>query len=96
MVTQQANRRIYTTTEGTSIVDFVGRDGMTEVLTELLNAGVQTLIASAVGAELPSHVAQFSDLRTKAGHAAVLRNGHQNKTTAQFRRDIIDSRAMAA
>ena len=34
------------------------------------------MIATAVEAELASYLAQFADLRTEAGHAAVVRNGH--------------------
>ena len=49
---------------------------MTDALTELLRSGAQELIASAVEAELEGCMAQFSDLRTQMGHAAVVRNGH--------------------
>ena len=62
--------------ETTNIVDFARRDGMTDALTELLKTGAQALIASAVETELASYMAQFSELRTEAGHAAVVRNGH--------------------
>ena len=62
--------------ETTNIVDFARRDGMTDALTELLKTGARALIASAVETELASYMAQFSELRTEAGHAAVLRNGH--------------------
>jgi putative transposase len=34
------------------------------------------LIATAVEAELAGSLAQFADLRTETGHAAVVRNGH--------------------
>ena len=34
------------------------------------------MIATAVDAELGSYQAQFADLRTEAGHLAVVRNGH--------------------
>ena len=34
------------------------------------------MIATAVEAELAGYLAQFSDVRTEAGHAAVVRNGH--------------------
>ena len=34
------------------------------------------MIATAVEAELAGYLAQFTDLRTEAGHAAVVRNGH--------------------
>jgi hypothetical protein len=63
--------------ETTNIVDFARRDGITDALTDLLRTGAQQLIATAVKAELAGYLAQFSDLRTKAGHAAVVLNGHQ-------------------
>jgi putative transposase len=62
--------------ETTNIIDFARRDVMTDALTELLKAGAQQLIATAVEAELASYLAQFSGLCTEAGHAAVVRNGH--------------------
>ena len=62
--------------ETTNIVDFARRDGMTDALTDLLRTGAQQLIATAVEAELASYLAQFADLRTDAGHTAVVRNGH--------------------
>ena len=55
----------------TNIVDFARRDGMTESL----RTGARQLIATAVEAEFASYLAQFADLRTDAGHAAVVRNG---------------------
>jgi len=61
--------------ETTNIVDFARR-GMTDALTDLLKAGAQELIASAVEAELAGYMTQFSKLRTQTGHAAVVRNGH--------------------
>jgi putative transposase len=57
--------------EMTNIVDFARRDGITDALTDLLRTGAQQLIAKAVEAELAGYLAQFSDLRTEAGHAAV-------------------------
>jgi len=62
--------------ETTNIVDFARRDEMTDALTDLLRTGAQQLIATAVEAELAGYLAQFADLRTKAGHVAVVRNGH--------------------
>ena len=49
---------------------------MTDALTDLLRTGAQELIATAVEADFASYLAQFADLRTDAGHAAVVRNGH--------------------
>tara|TARA_R110002072_G_scaffold298814_1_gene473244 strand:+ start:343 stop:858 length:516 start_codon:yes stop_codon:yes gene_type:complete len=62
--------------ETTNIVDFARRDGITDALTDLLRTGAQQLIATAVEAELASYLAHFTHLRTDAGHAAVVRNGH--------------------
>ena len=62
--------------ETTNIVDFARRDEMTDALTDLLRMGAQQLISTAVEAELSGYLAQFADLRTEAGHAAVVRNGH--------------------
>ena len=62
--------------ETTNIVDFARRDGMTDALTDLLRTGAQQLIATAVEAELAGYLAEFADLRTETGHAAVVRNGH--------------------
>ena len=62
--------------ETTNIVDFTRRDKMTDALTELLRTGAQDLIAQAVEAELSGYMAQFAQMRTEAGHAAVVRNGY--------------------
>ncbi|PHQ94077.1 MAG: IS256 family transposase [Marinosulfonomonas sp.] len=59
-----------------NIVDFTSRDAPSDALTDLLRTGAQQLIASAVEAELEGFLAQFATLRTTAGHAAVVRNGH--------------------
>jgi len=59
-----------------NIVDFGSRDGISDGLTDLLRTGAQQLIAAAVEAELESFLAQYDGTRTKAGHAAIVRNGH--------------------
>ncbi|ARU01765.1 IS256 family transposase [Yoonia vestfoldensis] len=69
--------------ETTNIIDFARRDGMTDALTELLRTGAQELIATAVEAELASYLAQFADMRTDSGHAAVVRNGHHPERPLQ-------------
>ena len=69
--------------ETTNIIDFARRDGMTDALTELLRTGAQELIATAVEAELASYLAQFADVRTDTGHAAVVRNGHHPERPLQ-------------
>jgi len=67
----------YTFMKTTNIIDFARRDGITDELTDLLRTGAQPLIATAVEAELAGYLVQFSDLRIKAAHAAVVRNEHQ-------------------
>ena len=62
--------------EMSNIVDFSSRDEISDALTDLLRTGAQQLIASAVEAELECFLRQFSQTRTTAGHAEVVRNGH--------------------
>ena len=69
--------------ETSSIVDFSRRDGITDALTDLLKAGAQQLIATAVEAELESYLSQFASARTEAGHATVVRNGHHPERPLQ-------------
>ena len=54
--------------ETINIVDFARRDEMTD----LLRTGAQQLIVTAAEAELAGYLAQFADLRTEAGHSAVV------------------------
>jgi putative transposase len=69
--------------ETTNIVGFSRRDGITDALTDLLKAGAQQLIATAVEAELESYLSQFASARTEAGHATVVRNGHHPERPLQ-------------
>ncbi len=62
--------------ETSTIVDLARREELTDALTDLLRTGAQQLIATAVEAEFAGYMAQFADLRTDTGHAAVVRNGH--------------------
>ena len=62
--------------ETTNILDLSRRGGLSDALTDLLRTGAQQLIATAVEAEFAGYLSQFADLRTEAGHAAVVRNGH--------------------
>ena len=69
--------------ETSNIVDFARRDGITDALTQMLRTGAQQLVATAVEAELEGYMAQFAALRTTAGHAAVVRNGHHPERPIQ-------------
>ena len=62
--------------ETTNVGDFARLDRITDALMDLLRTGAQQLIATAVEAELAGYLVQFTDVRTEAGDAAVVRNGH--------------------
>ena len=66
-----------------NIVEFAGRDGNSDALTELLRTGARKLIKSAVEAELEEFLAEYSGKRTSDGHAAVVRNGHHPERKVQ-------------
>jgi len=59
-----------------NVLDFVGRDNISDPLTALLKAGAQQLISQAVEAELQELLAQHSEHRTNDGKMAVVRNGY--------------------
>ena len=62
--------------EATNILDLTSREMITDVLMNLLRTGAQHLIETAVEVELESYLTQFASARKKAGHAAVVCNGH--------------------
>lgn len=47
-----------------------------DVLTEVLRAGAQKLLATAVEAEVAAYIDQHADQRDSNGHRLVVRNGH--------------------
>ena len=59
-----------------NVLEFSGRDTISDPLTALLRSGAQQLITQAVEAELQELLNQYSDRRTDGGHAVVVRNGH--------------------
>ena len=66
-----------------TIIDFSGRDTVSDPLTDLLRKGAQELLQAAVEAERDAFLSQFTDQRTAEGHAAVVRNGHQPERAVQ-------------
>lgn len=66
-----------------SIVEILGRDGISDPLTDLLRKGARDLLQTAVEAELETFLAQFRDQRTAEGRAAVVRNGHHPERAVQ-------------
>ena len=69
--------------DDTTIIEFAGRDTVSDPLTELLRKGARELLQTAVEAELEAFLAQFSDHRTPEGRAAVVRNGHHPERAVQ-------------
>jgi transposase-like protein len=59
-----------------NVLEFAGRDVISDPLTAFLRSGAQQLINQAVEAELQELLSQYSDRRTDDGNAVVVRNGH--------------------
>ena len=59
-----------------NVLEFAGRDTISDPLTALLRSGAQQLITQAVEVELQELLNEYSDRRTEDGHAIVVRNGH--------------------
>ena len=66
-----------------NIVEFAGRDAISDPLTDLLRKGARELLQSAVEAELEVFMARFQDRKTPEGHASVVRNGHHPERAVQ-------------
>lgn len=62
--------------EDNRVVEFAGREAITDPLTDLLRSGARRLIMHAIEAEVEAFLAPFSDQRTEDGKAAVVRNGY--------------------
>lgn len=69
--------------EENNIVEFTGRDTVSDPLTALLRNGARKLLQTAVEAELETFLAGFADSRTPDGRAAVVRNGHHPERAVQ-------------
>jgi transposase-like protein len=72
----KTNRRRYATMKKNNVLEFAGRDVISDPLTAFLRSGAQQLINQAVEAELQELLSQYSDRRTDDGNAVVVRNGH--------------------
>jgi putative transposase len=69
--------------EDNTVVNFLGRDGISDPLSELLKSGAQRLLMQAIEAEIEDYLAPFADLKTEEGKAAVVRNGYQPERQIQ-------------
>ncbi len=66
-----------------TIIEFAGRDTVSDPLTDLLRKGARELLQTAVEAELDAFLAEFAKHRTPEGRAAVVRNGHHPERAVQ-------------
>ncbi|OSP53621.1 hypothetical protein BV911_16890 [Pseudoruegeria sp. SK021] len=67
----------------TTIVEFSGRDAVTDPLTDLLRKGDRELLQAAVEAERDAFLAEFFERRTSGDRAAVVRSGYHPERTVQ-------------
>ena len=59
-----------------NLIEFLGRDGISDPLTQLLRTGAQKLLEEAIKAEVEELLSAFSHQKTEDGKAAVVRNGY--------------------
>lgn len=67
----------------TNIVEFSGRDAVTDPLTDLLRKGARELLQAAVEAERDAFLAEFAERRTSDDRAAVVRSGYHPERAVQ-------------
>lgn len=66
-----------------TIIDFTGRDAVTDPLTDLLGKGARELLQAAVEAERDAFLAEFAARRTSDGRAAVVGSGYHPERAVQ-------------
>ena len=66
-----------------TIVEFSGRDGLSDPLTDLLKKGAIALLAVAIEEEVEKLLADLKDRRTPDGRAGVVRNGYHPERDVQ-------------
>ena len=62
--------------ESTPIIAIKPEKTTKDVLTEILRAGAQRMLAVALEAEVEAYVTEFADVRAEDGRRLVVRNGH--------------------
>ena len=67
----------------TAIIDFTGRDTVTDPLIDFLRKGARELLQVAVKAERDAFLGQFAARRTSDGRAAVVRSGYLPERAVQ-------------
>ena len=66
-----------------TIIEFAGRDAVTDPLTDLLRKGARDLLQAAVEAERDAFLAKFAERRTADGRAAVVGSGYHPERAVQ-------------
>ena len=66
-----------------TIIDFTGRDAVTDPLTDLLRKGARDLLQAAIEAERDAFLAEFAERRTTDGRSAVVGSGYHPERAVQ-------------
>ena len=69
--------------EENTIVEFTGRDRLSDPLNDLLKKGAEQLLSAAIEIEVETLLARFEDRRTAEGRAGVVRNGYHPERAIQ-------------
>ena len=69
--------------QNATIIDFTGRDAVTDPLTDLLRKDARELLQAAVEAERDAFLAEFAGRRTTDGRAAVVGSGYHPECAVQ-------------
>lgn len=69
--------------EENTIVEFTGRDRLSDPLNDLLKKGAEQLLSAAIEVEVETLLARFEDRRTAEGRAGVVRNGDHPERAVQ-------------
>ena len=69
--------------EENTIVEFTGRDSLSDPLNDLLKKGAEQLLSAAIEVEVKTLLARFEDRRTAEGRAGVVRNGYHPERAVQ-------------
>lgn len=69
--------------QGTTDTIYFPVQSSQDVLTGILRAGAQKLLAQAIEAEVEAHIEAHKELRDERGHRLVVRNGHKDERELQ-------------
>ena len=69
--------------ETDNILDFGGREEISDPLTELIRKSARKMIAAAIEEEVAVYLAQNASRRSSCGHAGVVRNGYHPERSVQ-------------